>query len=63
MRLAFSLTPIWTRIAQNRAQGETQSHNFSQYQHSVGGDAEHCGGGGDRWGGGGRSFSGGGFQR
>jgi len=39
--------------AQNRARGEAQSHNFSQYQHSGG------------WGGGGRSYGGGGggFRR
>jgi hypothetical protein len=42
--------------AQNRARGASQSHNFSQYQHS---------GGGGGWGGGGRSFGagGGGFRR
>jgi len=41
--------------AQNRARGEAQSHNFSQYQHS---------GGGGGWGGGGRSYGGGGgFRR
>jgi len=41
--------------AQNRARGDTQSHNFSQYQHSggFGGGNRSWGGGGDRWGGGG----------
>jgi hypothetical protein len=45
--------------AQDRARGEAQSRNFSQYQHSGG----WGGGGGDRWGGGGRSYGGGGFRR
>jgi hypothetical protein len=48
--------------AQDRARGASQSHNFSQYQHS-GGWGDRSGGGG--WGGGGRSFGGGGggFRR
>jgi hypothetical protein len=50
--------------AQNRARGDSQSHNFSQYQHS-GGDRSGGGWGGDRsgggWGGGDRG--GGGFRR
>jgi len=43
--------------AQNRARGQAQDHNFSQYQHS-GGWGDRSGGGG--WGGGGRSYGGGG---
>ena len=48
--------------AQNRARGASQSHNYSQYQHSEG-TGNRGGGGG--WGGGGRSFGGGGggFRR
>ena len=53
--------------AQNRARGDYQTHNWSQYQHSGGWGGDHAGGGwgggGDRWGGGGRSFGGGGFRR
>ena len=47
--------------AQNRARGESQSHNYSQNQHS-GGWGDRGGGG---WGGGGRSYGGGGggFRR
>ena len=43
------------QAAQNRARGDTQSHNFSQYQHSggFGGGSRSWGGGGDHWGGGG----------
>ncbi len=39
--------------AQDRARGNYQSHNFSQYQHSGGWGGGDRSGGGDRWGGGG----------
>jgi hypothetical protein len=41
--------------AQNRARGDSQSHNWSQSQHSGGG-SRSWGGGGDRWGDGGGGF-------
>ncbi|HVP53902.1 MAG TPA: hypothetical protein VMU45_02825 [Candidatus Eisenbacteria bacterium] len=54
--------------AQNRARGDYQSRNWSQYQHSGGwGSGGRFGGGGwgggDRWGGGGDRWGGGGFRR